>query len=225
MVTANEPLGASILAMIYFGDVVFAFSGALVAARHRMDILGIVLIGIVTGIGGGTLRDIILGHPVWWVQNPIELVLCASTAILAYFVKHVPFGREGLAKWADAVGLATFAVVGAHVAQRDGASLVVVAFLGMMTATGGGVMRDLLTQTRPMILSGEIYATAALIGAAAYAVLSRYGVDQTLAAFLGIALAFVTRGASMLFHIRFGVMGEPFITVGRQPEAKPGEDA
>jgi uncharacterized membrane protein YeiH len=170
-----EPLPIALIAMNYFGDIVFAFSGALVAARHRMDILGIVLIGMVTGIGGGTLRDIILGHPVWWVQNPIELVLCTITAILAYFVKHVPLGREGLAKWADAVGLATFAVVGAHVAQQDGASLVVVAFLGMMTATGGGVIRDLLTQTRPMILSGEIYATAALIGAAAYAVLSRYG--------------------------------------------------
>jgi uncharacterized membrane protein YeiH len=220
-----EPLPIALIAMNYFGDIVFAFSGALVAARHRMDILGIVLIGMVTGIGGGTLRDIILGHPVWWVQNPIELVLCAITAILAYFVKHVPPGREGLAKWADAVGLATFAVVGAHVAQQGGASLVVVAFLGMMTATGGGVIRDLLTQTRPMILSGEIYATAALIGAAAYAVLSRYGVDHTLAAFLAFALAFVIRGTSMLFHIRFGVMGEPIITVGRQPETNPKEDA
>jgi uncharacterized membrane protein YeiH len=84
-----EPLPIALIAMNYFGDIVFAFSGALVAARHRMDILGIVLIGMVTGIGGGTLRDIILGHPVWWVQNPIELVLCTITAILAYFVKHV----------------------------------------------------------------------------------------------------------------------------------------
>ena len=77
-------------AMNYFGDIVFAFSGALVAARRRTDILGIVLIGMATGIGGGTLRDIILGHPVWWVQNPIELVVCAITAFLAYFVKHIP---------------------------------------------------------------------------------------------------------------------------------------
>lgn len=220
-----EPLPIALIAISYFGDIVFAFSGALVAARHRMDILGIVLIGIVTGIGGGTLRDIILGHPVWWVQNPIELVLCAITAILAYFVKQVPLGRDDLAKWADAVGLATFAVVGAHIAQQDGAPLVVVAFLGMMTATGGGMIRDLLTQTRPMILSGEIYATAALIGAAAYPVLSHYGVDHTLAAFLAFALALVTRGASMVFHIRVGGMGEPMITVGRQSEAPSKEDA
>jgi uncharacterized membrane protein YeiH len=101
-----------------------------------------------------------------------------------------------------------------------------VAFLGMMTATGGGVIRDLLTQTRPMILSGEIYATAALIGAATYAVLSRYGVDHPSAALLAFALAFAIRGASMLFHIRFGIMGEPIITVGRRPEAgRQGEDA
>ena len=140
-----EPLPIALIAMNYLGDTVFAFSGALVAARHRMDILGIVLIGMVTGIGGGTPRDIILGHPVWRDTRSLD---------------------------ADA----------------------------------------------PMILSGEIYATAALIGAAAYAVLSRYGVDHSLAAF---AVAFVTRGASMLFHIRFGVMGEPIITVGRNPEAWP----
>ena len=221
-----ESLPVALIAMNYFGDIVFAFSGALVAARRRTDILGIVLIGMVTGIGGGTLRDIILGHPVWWVKNPIEVVLCGITAFLAYFVKQVALGREDLAEWADAVGLATFAVVGARVAQQDGASLVVVAFLGMMTATGGGVIRDILTQTRPMILSGEIYATAALIGAATYAVLSRYGVDHPLAALLAFALAFVIRGASMLFHIRFGIMGESIITVGRQPDARPpGEDA
>jgi uncharacterized membrane protein YeiH len=221
-VSATATLPATLTAIMYFGDVVFAFSGALVAARHRMDVLGIVLIGVVTGIGGGTLRDILLNHTVWWVGNPIELVLCAVTAFVAYFVKRMPGGQAGAAKWADAIGLAAFAVVGAHVALQDGASLVVVAFMGMLTATGGGVIRDVLTQTRPMILSGELYATAALIGAAAYTVLAQYMTDQALAAFLAFALCFAIRGAAIMFHIRFGIVGEPILTMRRREEDDAG---
>ncbi|WP_421994036.1 trimeric intracellular cation channel family protein [Reyranella sp.] len=215
--SAPVSLPAELVVLNYFGDIVFAFSGALVAARHRMDVLGIVLIGTVTGIGGGTLRDIILNHPVWWVGNPVELLLCAGTALAAYFVKRLPGGTRGLAQWADAIGLAAFAVVGAHVAQTDGASFVVVAFLGMLTATGGGVLRDLLTNTRPMILSGELYATAALLGAAAYTALSPLMANQTAAAFLAFALCLAVRGASMVFHIRFGIVGEPLLTMQRRP--------
>jgi len=75
MPTAVEPLSTSILAIMYFGDVVFAISGALTAARYRMDVLGFVLIGIITGIGGGTTRDLLLGRTVWWTQDPLELIL------------------------------------------------------------------------------------------------------------------------------------------------------
>ena len=81
MVPAIEPLTASILAVMYFGDVVFAVSGALTAARYRMDVLGFVLIGTITGIGGGTIRDLLLGRTVWWTQNPEELLLCAAAEI------------------------------------------------------------------------------------------------------------------------------------------------
>jgi uncharacterized membrane protein YeiH len=160
-------LSSFIVAIMYFGDVVFAVSGALTAARHRMDVLGIVLIGVVTGIGGGTLRDIILAHPVWWVHYPTELVLCTVAAFATYFLRRVSVGLERAAVWVDALGLAAFAVVGAHTAMNSDVSIIVAAFMGMLTATGGGVIRDVLTQTRPMILSGEIYATAAIVGATA----------------------------------------------------------
>jgi len=78
MVPANEPLTASILVIMYFGDVVFAVSGALTAARHRMDVMGFVLIGTITGTGGGTTRDLLLGRTVWWTQDPLELTLCVT---------------------------------------------------------------------------------------------------------------------------------------------------
>lgn len=212
-----EPLSQVIVAIMYVGDVVFAASGALVAARHRMDALGIVLIGVITGIGGGSLRDILLGHPVWWMTNPEELVLCSVTAFVMYFLQRFAVERQGLAVWADALGLAAFAVVGAHIAVMAGTPIVVAAFLGMITACGGGVIRDLLTQTRPMILCGEIYATAALVGGTAFAVLAHYGVSADLADIVAFVLAFAVRALAIVFRLQFGTAGEPLILVRRRP--------
>lgn len=181
-----------------------------------------VLIGTVTGIGGGSLRDLLLGQSVWWVHNPTELVLCAGTAFVTFFLWRLLVGLSKVAVWADALGLAAFAVVGAHVALQANASIVVAAFLGMLTATGGGVIRDLLTQTRPMILSGEIYATAALMGAAAFVILSTFAVTEGIAGMVAFAIAFALRSAAIVFAIRLGAVGEPIITFG-QPASNPAK--
>ena len=163
MITAPiEPLSASILAIMYFGDVVFAVSGALTAARYRMDVLGFVLIGTITGIGGGTIRDLLLGRTVWWTQDPLELLFCVAASLLTFFFITSDITRRKGMIWADALGLAAFGVVGGHVALEFGAPFIVAVFMGMVTATGGGVIRDVLTNTQPMILSGQLYATAAL---------------------------------------------------------------
>jgi uncharacterized membrane protein YeiH len=212
-----EPLSATIVAIMYFGDVVFAASGSLTATRHRMDILGVVLIGTVTGIGGGTLRDLALGQAVWWVQNATELLLCAGTAFVTFFLRRFLVRPSKVAVWTDALGLAAFAVVGAHVALQSGASFLVAAFLGMLTAIGGGVLRDLLTQTRPMILCGEIYATAALLGASAFVILSEFTLTAGFAGMAAFVVAFALRGAAILFGLRLGAAGEP-ILLARRPE-------
>ena len=111
-----EPLGTSILAIMYFGDVVFAVSGALTAARHRMDVLGFVLIGTITGIGGGTTRDLLLGRTVWWTQNPSELILCVAAALATFFWITTDISRRRAMIWSDALGLAAFGVVGCYIA-------------------------------------------------------------------------------------------------------------
>ena len=111
MLASIEPLSTNILTLMYFGDAVFALSGALLAGRKRMDIIGFVLIGTITGIGGGTVRDLLLGRAVWWIQDPTELVLCVAVSLIAFFVIPQSVARRKWMNWADALGLAAFAAM------------------------------------------------------------------------------------------------------------------
>jgi uncharacterized membrane protein YeiH len=216
MAVPLEPLGTSITALMYFGDAVFALSGALLAGRKRMDVIGFVLIGTITGIGGGTLRDLLLGRTVWWTQDPLELILCVVVSLIAFFVIPASVARRKWMTWSDALGLAAFAVVGCHVALSVNAPIVVAIFMGMLTATGGGVIRDMLTNEKPMITSGQLYATVALAGAGCYTLLYSLGTNQTIAVSLAFVFAFAMRAAAIIFDIRMGPPGE-FIRVGSKP--------
>lgn len=211
-------LAFTIQALIYFGDVVFAVSGALVAARYRMDVFGYVMVGTITGIGGGTLRDLLLGRTVWWTQAPFELLLCAAAALATYFlmpgVTDDEARRRGIV-WADALGLAAFGVVGCHIALRHGSPFIIAVFMGMVTATGGGVIRDVIANRQPMIVRGELYATAALAGSLAYALLLRTDLHPSAAQLLAFGLAFALRSAAIVFGIRMGPPGQ-FMRIGRR---------
>ena len=214
MVSPNEPLSASILAIMYFGDVVFAISGALTAARYRMDILGFVLIGTITGIGGGTTRDLLLGRTVWWTQDPLELILCVAASLVTFFFITSDITRRKGMIWADTLGLAAFGVVGCHVALEFGAPFVIAVFMGMVTATGGGVIRDVLTNTQPLILCGQPYATAALLGSLSYASLRYLGTPEIAAELVACLAAFSLRASAIVFNIRMGPPGQ-FIRFGK----------
>jgi len=208
----NLPLSPTILGMNYLGDVVFAVSGALTAGRHKMDIVGYVLIGTITGIGGGTLRDLLLGRKVWWVSNPDELILCVVASIIAFFFISLAKNNNRSIVWLDAVGLGAFAVVGCNVSLMFGAPFVVAVFMGMLTATGGGVIRDVLTNTKPMILSaGQLYATAALGGSFVYALMITQQASPLLAQTLGFLTVLALRAASIVYGIGTGTSGELLI--------------
>jgi uncharacterized membrane protein YeiH len=222
MVASNEPLSASILALMYFGDVVFAISGALTAARYRMDVLGFVLIGTITGIGGGTTRDLLLGRTVWWTQDPLELILCVVASLVAFFWITSDITRRKGMIWSDALGLAAFGVVGCHIALEFGAPFVIAVFMGMVTATGGGLIRDVLTNTQPMILCGQLYATAALLGSLSYASLRYLGVTELAAELVACLAAFSLRASAIIFNIRMGPPGE-FVRFGKTDDDHPGE--
>jgi uncharacterized membrane protein YeiH len=148
----------------WIGIAVFAITGALVASRKQMDIVGFAVLGTVTGVGGGTIRDLVLGQtPVFWVKEPVYLAICIGCSILVFFTAHVPRSRLRLLMWLDAVGMALFCVLGAEKALQHGP--IVAATMGVITAVAGGMIRDVLGGESPVILRREVYATAALAGA------------------------------------------------------------
>ncbi|MFW5835231.1 MAG: trimeric intracellular cation channel family protein [Pseudomonadota bacterium] len=211
--------------LLYVGDVVFAVTGALVALRLRMDVVGFVLMGVLTGIGGGTMRDLLLARPVWWVDAPLELLLCAGTALAVFALAHLrPPGRALQRRtlvWADALGLATFAVVGCHIALDHGAPFVVAVAMGMITATGGGVLRDVVANRQPLITQGQLYATAALVGASTYALLDPLALPGPLREALAFWAGFLLRAVAIRFDVRLGPPGRA-LRIGAEPRRPTG---
>ena len=186
----------------YFGIVVFAVSGALAAARARMDVVGFALLGIVTGIGGGSIRDMLLGRlPVFWIEQPQYIVLCVVAALVTFVAVPIIASRLKLLLWADAVGLAVFAVLGAQTALANDAPLIIAALLGVVSATFGGLIRDILCNETPLILLREIYVTAALVGASLYVCLIELAVTPGIALIAGSVATFAVRGLAMIYHL------------------------
>ena len=189
------------------GVSVFAISGALVAGRKRLDLLGVVVIAAVTAVGGGTLRDLLLDqHPVFWIADPVYLyVILASTAFtIAYTRRFRPPERMLLV--ADALGLAVFTISGAQIAERAGLPGIAVVLMGTLTGAAGGVIRDVLTAEIPLILQrGQIYATAAIAGGTVYLVLQNAGMEGTAAALVGMAVVASLRLAAIIWRITLPV--------------------
>ncbi len=191
-----------ILVLDWFGLCVFAVSGALVASRKKMDIVGFAMLGGVTGIGGGTIRDVLLGiEPVFWVKQPAYLVTCVVVAVATFFVAHVPQSRERLLLWFDAVGLSLFCVTGADIALKSGAGQTIAIALGVATATFGGIIRDILGGESPIIFKQEICISAALLGALVFVTLSAWGLAYDASAVAGFCSAFLLRAAALTWNL------------------------
>jgi uncharacterized membrane protein YeiH len=185
-------------ALDWLGVVVFAISGALVASRKQMDIVGFALLGTVTGIGGGTLRDVLLDRgPVFWVQEPAYLIVCVIVSGLVFATAHIPQSRYRVLLWFDALGLALFAVTGAERALLAGAGPVVAVAMGVVTATFGGIIRDVLGNESPVVLSREVYVTAALIGAIVFVGLTGLGLPREVALGGGLIAGLLVRGTAL----------------------------
>ncbi len=190
-----------VYALDILGVAVFAASGALVASRKQMDLIGFGLLASITGIGGGTLRDVMLDRPVFWIQDQTFLAICLAVAGVTFFAAHLIQRRYPVLLWLDAMGLAAYGVLGAHVAVQSGAGVVTAAVLGVTTATFGGMMRDVVSQETPLILQKQLYATAALCSAVAYLVLTAAGLSAVGAAVVATLGGFALRGGAIRFDL------------------------
>jgi uncharacterized membrane protein YeiH len=189
--------------MDYLGVAVFATSGVLAAGRKQLDWFGVLVIATVTATGGGTLRDLLIDRPVFWLGDTGYLwVILATTLLTLLIVRFRDIPLRALLV-ADALGLALFAVSGARIAESAGFGGIVAVILGTMTGVAGGVFRDMLLAEIPLLLrDGEIYATAAIAGIVAYLVLQAAGFDRLTAGYAGMAAIVVIRFAAIFFNLR-----------------------
>ncbi|MGX1934603.1 trimeric intracellular cation channel family protein [Microbacterium resistens] len=176
----------------------FGLEGALAAAHAGLDVLGVVVVGFLVALGGGILRDVLLGDlPPAAFRSPVRIVVALAAAVLAFVafatIDTVP---TALLAVLDAVGMALFAVTGAQKAVEHGMSLWVVGVLGTLTATGGGILRDVLLRRTALVLSESVYGTAALLGAVLTGVLLRTMPLPRLALLLGFVSAAALRIAA-----------------------------
>ncbi len=181
------------------GVAVFAATGALVASRREMDIIGFALMASVTGVGGGTLRDVILDRPVFWIADPLPIGICLAVAVLLYFAAPIFQRRYTVLLWADAFGIALYGTIGAEIALRAAGAPLVAIVMGLMTATFGGLIRDVICNETPLILNKEVYATAAVLAACLHIGLSSMGVPFDMSAGVAVASGFLLRAGGIKF--------------------------
>lgn len=188
------------------GVAVFAASGALAAGRKRLDLLGVVVLGLVTAVGGGTVRDLLLDrHPIFWLDDPTYLVVIVASALVTVAVARARLARSqavlNALLVADALGLALFSVAGAQIAERAGLPTASVVLLGTVTGAAGGAIRDVLTAEVPLVLRrGNLYASAAIAGTAAYRALGAAGVERDAAAAAGMVIVAALRFAAIAWQ-------------------------
>ncbi|HDZ03587.1 hypothetical protein LCGC14_0127690 [marine sediment metagenome] len=193
--------------MFYFiidilGTIAFAISGVLVAMDKRLDVFGVLIIAFVTAVGGGTLRDLLIGiKPVGWMNAPMHLLIIVITVLLAIiFVKQLKYVRKSLFLF-DTIGIGLYTMVGIEKGLAANLPPVMCIALGTITACFGGVIRDILCNEIPVIFRKEIYATVCILGGLVYFLLIQFPIDNTIAYSMAIVTIIIMRVLAVRFKI------------------------
>jgi len=184
------------------GTAAFAVSGALAASRKRMDIFGFCVLALMPAVGGGTIRDIIIDRvPVFWVSDNRYVAVAIIAALVVFFAPYRrPGSRQRLLIWADALGLALFAALGTEICLQHDTGPLVAVMLGVTTAVTGGMIRDVICNEIPLILSREIYATAAFVSSVAYVIADRLALGDTASLTIGVLTGLAVRGLAITYN-------------------------
>jgi uncharacterized membrane protein YeiH len=192
-------LPSALVLLDYFGIAVFAVSGALVAAEKKQTLVTFIFFAVATGIGGGTLRDLLIGAPVFWVRANGTLVICIAAALIVWFVSSRRLAGKALL-WFDAAGIAAYATYGAAKALGFGVAPVPAFAMGVLTACAGGIIRDVLASEPSILMRPELYVTAAALSAGLLVALALVGVSGWIAVIVAAIAGFTLRA----FAIRRG---------------------
>jgi len=182
------------------GTAAFAITGALAASRKNMDIFGFFVLALMPAIGGGTIRDVIIDRtPVFWIDDNRYVIVALVAALVVYLTSWKPGSRRRLLVWMDAIGLALFATLGTQISLAYETGPLVAVMLGVTTAVTGGMIRDIICVEIPLVLSGEIYATAAFVASVTYVGADYLGLHESMAVGLAVALGFLVRALAIRF--------------------------
>lgn len=183
------------------GVAVFSVSGVLAVGDKQLDLFGALVLGVVTAVGGGTLRDVILGLDVFWVTAPVFLVTAAVAAVLTVAAERLVALPRRLILFADAGGLALFSVLGAERSLEAGSGYFIATVMGLLTGAAGGMLRDVLAGEIPLVLRRELYATAGLAAAAGYLLIRAAGLGPVPAMMAGVFIGLVLRLAALRWNL------------------------
>jgi len=189
-------LSDALVILDIFGVAVFAVSGALVAAEKRQTLVTFIFFAVVTGVGGGTLRDLLIGAPVFWVHANVTLLICIAAALGVWLFSTRRFSARAL-DWFDAAGLAAYATYGSAKALAYGVAPVPAFAMGVLTACFGGIVRDVLAGVPSILMRPELYVTAAALAAGLFVGLSLAGVSMWVAAAIAVVAGFTLRGLAI----------------------------
>jgi len=188
------------------GIAVFALSGALLGAKLRQDIVTMAFFALVTGVGGGSLRDLLIGAPVFWIHDRLVAPVCLGMALIVWFTPRRRWEDE-LLTWADAAGLAAYAVIGTGKALAYAVPPVPAVLMGIVTGCVGGIIRDILAGRPSILMRRELYVTAAALAATLACLAQLAGLSTSLGWPIAIAAGFALRAAAIRYHLGLPVYG------------------
>lgn len=198
----------SALALLDYASVlIFALTGALVASRKQLDIVGFAFVACLTAVGGGSVRDVLLDrNPVFWIADPAPLAIACGAAVLVFFTAHLLESRHTVLTWLDALALPIAVAAGVRAATETGQTVPIVLLMGIATGCFGGLLRDIVSNEVPLLIRpGKLYVTAALAGGAAALGAKALWGSETLALAACIGVCFALRAGSLLYGWRLPV--------------------
>ena len=184
-----------------FAVIVSSASGVLKAGFKKFDLFGVIIIAIATGLGGGSLRDMLLDREVFWIANQVFFIASLASAIFMFVIARLIAIPPKFFLIPDAAGLATFAIAGTLVALMSGTPWLIASFMGVMTGTMGGIFRDILSNEPPVVFQSPLYATVCWGGSLIFITLIKLQIDISLAAILAGSGVFLSRMLAIQYNI------------------------